>query len=492
MSNDFVSVPPYNVIQPGAYSAVNASLLASPSSGNGPPIPMVLGASLGGVPDVPLYFPSPAQLQQVTKGGVGYDVARFVFQGGAPIVGFTRVGNAVTQATGTIAGSGGTAITLTSKDYGSWNNSITITTATGPIITLNYTDALGNQYVETWNFTGVGGLTVATIVSAINGGVYGYNGSNYVTAAAGAGTLPLTNAGPTALSGGTDGSAPAAGDWTNGLTAIQTEPVDIIIPATSTASVHAQVLAHCQQMSQPGARYERVMYTGGALGESVSATIARIQALNSARVKLCYPGFYDSAANGALTEYDSFYTAGKVAGMACALPDPATSLVHKRIPMINAEVALSSMLGGSIDQLLYAGVTPIAPAPGGGFWIVDDLTGYNTSDQTFRDMTSTRSADYVAQFVRNQLENLFVGSKNLSTTSQAIQSAANAELTTLAGMNVIAAWQSAQVTTGPNPNSWNVMLPVQLVSTLKWIFITVMLQPAVVTATSVTAQNTVA
>jgi hypothetical protein len=486
---DFITKPPYNVIQPGAYSAVNASQLANPSFGAGHPIPCIIGPALGGQPNTALFFRSPGQLQQVLRGGAGYDVARFTFDGGAPQVAFVRVGNSITQASLPLAGTG-TVLTLTALDWGAWANAIKITVATGPIITLSYTDALGNVFTEKWDFTGVGSLTVPFIVQAINGQQPGYSGSNFVSATAGAGTLPLTTVSNTPLVGGTDGLAPAAGDWTNGLTAIESKLVDFVIPATGDATVHAQVLTHCQNTSTPAARRERVASLGGVLGESVSQVVTRIASLRSGRIQLVYPGMQDFDANGNLVLYDPFYLAGKIAGMHCAASDPATSLVHQHVPVVAAETDLSTVQGGAIDQLLQAGVTPIAPAgDGSGYWIVDDLTGYNAADGVFRDLIKTRSADYVAQYARSSLETQFVGSKNLATSGASIAAAANQVMTNLLGLQIIQQFKAAVVSAGPKVGSWNVQLPVMLVDTDKFIFIQVALQPSSTVQSSTTTQD---
>lgn len=489
MPSDFTAQLPLNVFQPGAYSAVNASLLASPNLTVGKPIPMILGTTLGGKPDTPLYFGSPSLLASVLRGGPAYDVARFCFDGGAPQVGVCRVGNAPTQGTLALAGATGTFVTLTSKDYGTWVNSITLSVAVGPIITLTYTDALGNLYLETWNLTPGATVTPALVAAAINGGLYGFNASNFVTALAGAGTLPMTVVSGAPLTGGTDGLIPVAGDWTVGLSAIEAEPVDIILVATGTASIHAQALTHCQNMSSPAARHERVLICGGVLGESATTVIARMPGLASARAELVYPGIFDFNPAGQQTLYDPFYAAGKIAGMWASQPDPATSLIHQSVPIVAAEVNLSTVQGGALDQLLQAGVTPIAPQPGGGYWVVDALTGYNLPDGTFRDMVKTRSADYVAQYARAQFEQQFVGSKNLATSQSSIQQAALNVCDTLVLQQIIEAFKTPIVKPGPTRNSWMVGLPVMLIDTNKFIFITVGLQPSSTLAGSTTTQD---
>lgn len=489
MPTDFISKPPYSVVQPGAYSAVDASLLGSPSFQTGRPIPMILGTALGGKPNTPLYFRSPGQLRAVLRGGIGYDVARFTFDGGAPQVGFVRVGNSITPGTLALAGTTGTIVTLTSQDYGSWVNSIKITVATGNVITLSYTDALGNTFTEKWDLSTVTGLTDQNVADAINGKLPGYSGSNFVTATVGTGTLPLTVISNVPLAGGTDGLTPAAGDWTTGLSAIETEIIDFVLVATGDATIHAQVQTHIQNMSAPGARRERTTVLGGVAGETAAQAITRIKALPSGRVELVYPGMYDFDASGNQVLYDPFYHAGKIAGMHCAQPDVATSILHQHVPIIKAEVDLSTIQGGAIDQLLQAGVTPIAPAPAGGYWVVDALTGYTGSDQTFRDLTKTRSADFAAQYARQVLESAFVGSKSLAGSQASIAVEANSVMDQLVGMQIIQAHQASVVAAGPTTGSWLVSLPVMLIDTNKFIFITVQLQPSSTVASSTTVQD---
>lgn len=491
MPSDFIAKPPYNVVQPGAYSAVNASLLSQPSILAGHPIPALLGTSLGGQPNKPLYFTSPSQMQQVLRGGVSADACRFLFDGGAQQICFVRVGNTPAQATlNLLNGTSQTVVTLTSLDWGSWNNSILVTVATGPVITLSYTDALGTVYTEKWDLSTIAGVTAAQVAQAINGQLYGYNASNFVSATVGVGALPLSTISNVPLAGGSDGSSPAAGDWTNGLSALESELIDLVVPATGDATIHAQTLTHCQNLSAPNARRERTMICGGLLGETVAyQTGTRIASLRSARAQLVYPGFNDYSSSGVLTAYDPFYLAAKIAGMHCALPDVASSLVHQRVPIVSAETNLSTVQGGAIDQLLLAGVTPVAPAPGSGYWVVDSLSGYNQADATFRDFNKTRSADFVAQYARQSLETQFVGSKQLSSSQNAIQTAANDVMSLLQGMQIIQAFNQAVVAPGPSQGSWNVGLPVMLVGTTKFIFITVSLQSSSTLASSTTTTD---
>src|ERR1700694_1763434 len=151
MPVDFQTRPNTNVVQPGAYSAVNASELSSPALNAGA-IPAIIGSATGGTPNEALYFSSPSPLAAVLRSGPAYDGARLAFAGGAQQVCVVRAGKAVTQAKIALAGASGNLVTLTSLGYGAWTTAITVAVEAGPIVVLKYTDSFGNVYKETWNF----------------------------------------------------------------------------------------------------------------------------------------------------------------------------------------------------------------------------------------------------------------------------------------------------------------------------------------------------
>lgn len=468
--------PAINPLQPGAYSAIDASALIDGERPTLRPVPAIIGVALGGKPNTPLYFRGPGPLRQALRGGAAYDAARFAFAGGAERVCVVRVGNSPTQATKSLAGATGTAINLTSIDYGTWNNSIQVTVAANNVVTITYTDALGTRLTETFNCGA--SATLQDVADFINGKKYGTPASQFLTAAVGAGTMPLAVAAASAMSGGTDGLSPTNADWTTGLTALEAEDVSVLTPATGDATIHALVLAHANNMSTPQARKERTVVAGGVVAEAVATAAARMTGtLLDKRFQLVYPGMYEFDNAGELKLYDPFYAAAKVAGQHCSLEDPAFSLTHKTFPAIDMERKLSTIQGGDVDVLLAAGVTPIAPRAGGGFRIVDSLSGYRT-DETFRDFHKIRSADYVAQYARTVLEGRFVGTKSLSGSIQSIQAVAEQVCSDLLAQEVIRASQTPVVTPGANTRSYNVSLPVMLVDTTKFIFVTVALQPS--------------
>lgn len=489
MPVDFQTRPNTNVVQPGAYSAVSATELTEPSPNTGP-IPAIIGTATGGPPAEPLYFSSASTLQAVLRSGPAYDGARFALNAGVQQVCVVRVGKEVKQGKLELEGASGKLVTLTSIGYGTWVNSITVAVEAGPIVVLKYTDALGNVYKETWNFEKLEAKkpTNAHIAEAINGQLFGYPASNFVTAAAGAGTGELKTAAAAALTGGGE-EAPEAANWTKGLEALETQEISIIVPMTAEETVHAQVSEHCTIMSASNARKERTFIFGGATGESAPGasqskkTIERIEALHTARGQIACPGMYQFNPKGELTLYAPFYRAAMYAGMHCALPDVATSLCHKETPEVGPEVNYSTVQGGPLDQLLLAGASPAAPKPGGGTWIVDSLSTSNEAAGYFRDFHKTRSADYVAHFVRNYLEVNFTGRKTLNGTAEAIEGKAELALKDLLAAQIIRAYKKPTVEPGPttgaivtSSNSYQVALPVVLIDADKFIFLTVALQ----------------
>lgn len=480
MPTDFVARPPYNVVQPGAYSAVNASELTSPPVANNTPYTALVGPCEGGLPTTPLFFSSPGLLLAVLRGGPLYDAARFNLGTGASQVCVVRVGKKLKQGTLTLTSTSG-GVKLTSIDSGKWVNGITVEVVAGPIVTLKYTDPSGNVFTEKWTFTGT--PTNEEVANAINGLTYGFTASNFVTAVAEEPTktgLKMAAAAP--LTGGEE-EAPELAQWEAGFAATENIEPSVMVAVTGEAAIHAKLLEHCQNMSAPTTRHERTAIIGGVKGESPATAIARLAALRSARVQPVYPEVTDFNSKGEVVIWDPFYVAAKVAGMHCALPDPATSLVHAKVPCIGVGVPLSTVQGGAVDQLLLAGFTTLTPAPGGGVWIVDSISASNEAAGTFRDFHKVRSADYVAQYVRRALETKYTGGKTLNGTRAAMGIDAANLLRELKAAKIIRDYKQPTVEPGPttgavvtSANSSNVSLPVMLVDTNKFIFITVSLQ----------------
>lgn len=487
--SELTAIAPYDVLQPGAYSSTNMTALAAAATGALTDLPAVLGVSEGGKPAAALAFRNVATAQNVLRGGPLFDSVRLALIAGAPQVLAVRVGNAITQASLKLEGETGDVVKITARDWGEWANAVTVTVKTGPIVAVSYTNPVtGAVYTQEWNLKSLMSPTNAQIAQAINGELAPFRASPLVSASAEAGTGALKVASAKPLAGGTNGTAPTAENWTEGLTALETVNATIIVAATSDKTVHAQVAEHCNLMSTPQAKMERTAVYGGASGESEEEAATRISELPYARAQLVWPEQYLPNIKGELTLYDPFYVAAMVAGMHAAQTDVGTSLVHKLTPAIEPGRQLSTIPGGNIDVLLEKRVMPLAPAPGGGVWVVDDLSGYTGTDGIFRDFITIREADYVARALRNAVEP-FIGGKALHGSTESLQARAEAALKELVGV-VIREFRTPTVELGPNQtpnitpsNSYSISAPVVLIGVDKYIFISVGLQaPGAVSA----------
>jgi hypothetical protein len=472
---------PVQPLQPGGYSVLDPSALQAASQIPGAPVVAVPGDAKGGKPNTALRFGNVGALKNVLRSGAGYETARAAFLGGASTVVFVRLGTP-TQSSAALAGATGTPVTLTSIDYGSWTAQIKRTVAANNKLTVSYTDANAVTWTETFAHPAGSSATAQQLVDAINGKVPGIPASKYVTAAVTTGTMPLTTAAQAALTtAGTDDSSIDASDWTAGLAVLETENIDLVAPATGDATIHAQVLAHCNAMSSTSARKERVAVFGGILAESVATAAARMPAgLQDKRAQLVYPGGYLFNDAGTLTLYDPYVLAGFTAGMHAALPDVATSLVGRNLGsnVVDVEKRLSSIPGGDLDVLLAAGLTPIGVDPAGGFQLVDSLSGYS-ADLSFRDFHKIRTADYTARQLRSRLEAEYKGQKNTGNFIDRVRTSANAILNELVAREILVGHNPADASADPATGTITyVQAPVVLPDTNKFILLTVALQPA--------------
>lgn len=475
MANTTVRFP-YAPIQPGAYSIVDTSALQRAAQAPFPPIVAIVGDTTGGAPGKALYFNDAQAAKNVLRSGGALDLARLAVAGGSPRVCVVRAGTGILQSSKALAGATATPVTLTAIDYGAWTNNIKVTVAANNAVTIAFTDARGVTFTE--NFNAGSTATAQQVVDLINGKVPTQPASQYVTAALTTGTMPLTVAAQSTLAGGSDGAALVAGDWTTALQVLETEEIDIVVPATGDATVHAQVQTHCNAMSAVAARKERVTVIGGVAAETPAQAVSRAAAIADRRVQLVYPGVSLVDDTGALRAYAPYQAAAFVAGMHAALPDVATSLVHARTPgILDVERRLSTIAGGDVETLLAGGVTPITPAPASGFWIVDSLSTY-LADPDFRDFHKIRTADEVAQRLRVRLEAKFVGTKSLDGSANEIQVETVAELNDQLTERLIRAYLKPTVAPSPtNPRAYLVQAPVSIPDTTKFILLTVALQP---------------
>lgn len=470
---------PVTPLQPGGFSTLDVGALAAAAQRPNAPVGALLGDCKGGKPNTPLLITSPQLAKAVLRSGPLYDVARAFFAGGGSSLFGVRIGNGIAAATKSLAGAAGTPVILTANDFGTWTNGIKVTVAANNKVTVAFTDGFGVTYTENWAMGS--SATAQQVVDAINGKAAGFTKSAYVTAAlppSGTNTMPLTAAAQAAMTGGADTGSVISGDWATGLTSIETKDVDLVGVATNDATVHAQLRAHCDTMSSVLARRERTSVVGVALAETDSQYVARAAALAAGRVQLVGPGIYLYDDAGNLTLYEPYVAAAGTMGEHCALPDPANALTHKVAAwIVDVERELSTAPGSSLDVLLAGGVTPLAPAEGGGIWYVDSLCT-NLSVPLLADFHKIRTADECAKRLRRRLERRFVGPKTLDGTSQEIALEAAAEADEQVRTTLLRGRGTINVQEDPNdPRIQLVQVQVILPDTTKFILLTVALRP---------------
>jgi hypothetical protein len=215
MPVDSLFRPPFSAVQPGAYSAVDASAL---QGGDQPTAPflVIVGAAFGGQPNVLQRFRDPQALKNRLRSGAGYDCARFAMGAGANPIGFMRAGS--------IDLAGRPRAAERRRDDGGHAD----------VARLRRVDEQhqGHRRREQQHHDQLhrrerhhlqrglrlgAGATNQNIADAINGKKLGYNASQYVSATVGAGAAPLAVLAQTPLAGGSDGTSSAlqAGDWTS-------------------------------------------------------------------------------------------------------------------------------------------------------------------------------------------------------------------------------------------------------------------------------------
>lgn len=200
------------------------------------------------------------------------------------------------------------------------------------------------------------------------------------------------------FTGGTLGTADATA-YTNALTELEQEDVQIVSTIATDEAVHLLILDHCQRMSSVEGRKERMAWLGGAAGETVSAVIARAQALASDLVNLAYPGFtaYDAInpTLGIKTHSSAMY-ACKLLGMEIALSinEPVT---NKQVKVLAWEKALTK---SEIESLIEAGVTVGAKSDDGLLVTIRGVTTWQGSELQRCERSMVREAQYMARDFR--------------------------------------------------------------------------------------------
>lgn len=418
------------IILPGAYSQIQASELV-PSSQGLATVVAIIGDCTGGQPGVPLFFRSGDQAKATLRSGNLLDAIRFAYdpsndgsQGGADLIVAIRA-NPATQSTLALAANAGTGITLTSRDYGAWTTGIQAKVEAGSVsgkkITIQYVDTNLGTITEVYDNQ----ATIAALVSAINNGINGQSPSQFVTAVAGAGTDPLTNAAFAPLAGGVEGTTTST-QYTAALTKLELEEVDIVVPVTNDPTITALVAAHVAALSGTKGRRERLAVVGGALSTGFGTTdlyvadlVSKAAALASERVMLVAPEIKRPNASGALTIYGPEFLAALVAGLAAA-QEVGQSPTAKFIKAVGIGAQFTQT---QQETLLLAGVAPVEFRKNQGFKVVQAITTWQTDNNPIhREWSVRRVGDVLMKDLRTTLNQTFTGARGDATTVQSMLS----------------------------------------------------------------------
>lgn len=288
-------------------------------------------------------------------------------------------------------------------------------------------DAVAAQDIKTTAYTAKADLQA--IIDGIN------KTSGYVVASrvTDAGAVPA-NVGWTYLSGGVNG-ATANSDWQSSFDLLKTMDIDLVLPLTSSASIHAMGDAHCQYMSGPNGKSERRQFVGGALQTWVSeanrttaiaALVAAFKALNSDRTVHVGLGSKAYDADGNIKLYPAYVAASMYAGIAAGA-SVVEPLTNKYLNCLGLEVDLRTT---EIDTLLEAGGAVPVPdnVQGAGYVISRQLTTWNQDADLYRiEFSVGRGADYIAREVRKR-HALLIGKPGTEALDTTIINLTNAVL----------------------------------------------------------------
>lgn len=211
------------------------------------------------------------------------------------------------------------------------------------------------------------------------------------------------------FSGATEVSPITAAHWAAALEALENvDNVSMIVPMTASASIQAAVLSHCQTMSGPTGKKERIAIFGGGTGQSVTDVKLLASSFNDKRAVVVWPGIKELDSDGNLTTWPPFYLAPTIAGMLMSQGDPSQPLTAKSVVLKGLETIAKPSV---IDDLTANGVFAIRYDSGRGFTVAQSLTTW-TGDLKFsrREISTVRCADIVMKSVRDSVQFL-VGSK---------------------------------------------------------------------------------
>jgi len=221
------------------------------------------------------------------------------------------------------------------------------------------------------------------------------------------------------LVGGSKGVTPAS--WSTSFDIIKGHFSDLLVVLSSSEAIQAEALVHIQQMETR--QQKQMLFTGGAVGDTVAQAKQRAATLNSSRAVLAYPGIFHKSVESGKKVLASYMTSAMIAGRVCGV-DASEPITFDYFNLVGLE---RELLAGSpeIDELLSSGVCTLEKVQNGAIRLVQGITTYmGPNNPIFREISVRRGADKVSGKVRKTMEDTFVGKKGLRATASAVNTKA--------------------------------------------------------------------
>lgn len=290
------------------------------------------------------------------------------------------------------------------------------------------------------------------------------------------------------LAGGTSGTTDGD-DWQEVFDVLKTADIQILLLLTEDESLWAKGETHCQLMSNPFNKKERVQFIGGLAKTGWQAAVTRAsnidalcsdaKTLNSDRTVCAGLGSKHYNSNGEVTLYPAYITAAMYAGLAAG-SNVTTPLTRKYLNCLGLEVDLRS---DEIDELIEAGVA--CPIPDTvqdvGYVISRGVTTWSGDADLLKiELSVRRGADYVAREVRNRHE-IIIGSPGTEAIDVTIVNMTNAVLDAAKREEIIRSYDPQKTQIRAVGVTRYVDYSAVPILPINWIFSTYHLQPLNIT-----------
>jgi hypothetical protein len=302
------------------------------------------------------------------------------------------------------------------------------------------------DFVSAVDLTGAGGAFLADLFAFID---KLESESQFVSAAraTGASAVPANTTAAVFLAGGIEGVTTIT-QWQAAFDLLRGRRVNIIVPLTSDAAVHALLATHL--VDRAGTlRSEANGYIGIGTAADAGDTLAniksRIQTIQTRHISALIqePERFDPD-DGLATFYPPFQLAAIAAGMQAGSPI-GEPLTRKRPLVTDLRNDSSWSVENDIESLIDSGAMVAEKVDGVGIRFVRSITTYLADDNVvFSEMSANESANTAVFELRTSLE-AKIGQRGLIGTVAALKGLANDRLGKLIDDEIIFAFRNLQV-----------------------------------------------